>query len=112
MFTTSAYPLWRLRPTFFRRGYSTGTHKRPAAEPDDFRPPWVYFGTRLISMVIIPGIGVYSILFYDFGEREHVFQPMRRWARAGLQNFLTLSPAEEKLVDSAKTSEPSQESQS
>lgn len=74
MFTTSAYPLWRLRPTFFRRGYSTGTHKRPAAEPDDFRPPWVYFGTRLISMVIIPGTRL--IWFLEKPVLIHIF---RNW---------------------------------
>jgi len=71
---------------------------------EDPRPPWVYVGTRLISLVIIPGrqpsckisafllilfqliaVGVYSVFFYDFGERDHVFQPVR-------PNFLAFFP--------------------
>ncbi|PPQ66268.1 hypothetical protein CVT24_007286 [Panaeolus cyanescens] len=75
MFRFNPSSLLHLRSTLVRRNYSTGVHKRPTAEPDDFRPPWVYFGTRLISMVIIPGIGLYSVFLYDFGDREHVFQP-------------------------------------
>jgi len=63
---------------------------------EDPRPPWVYVGTRLISLAVIPGmqplckiyafllilfqliaVGVYSVFFYDFGERDHAFQPVR-----------------------------------
>ncbi|CAA7261408.1 unnamed protein product [Cyclocybe aegerita] len=72
--------------------------KKMEGSGEDFRPPWVYVGTRLISLAVIPSIAVYSIFFYDFGEREHVFQPVRRWAADSVNSFFTLSPAEEKLL--------------
>ncbi|KAF9561357.1 hypothetical protein CPC08DRAFT_707492 [Agrocybe pediades] len=65
---------------------------------EDPRPPWVYTGTRLMSFVIIPAVGLYSVFFYDFGDHEHVFQPPRRWAKSLINEAFTLSSAEEKLL--------------
>jgi len=71
---------------------------------DDFRPPWVYVCSRLIIYGIIPAVGFYSIFMYDFGEREHVFQPVRRWGVNITNKLFTLSAAEEKLLHDSQVS--------
>ena len=67
--------------------------KKMEGPGDDFRPPWVYLGSRLISFLVIPstfsarygmcltsrelrneGVAFYAVFFYDFGDHEHVFQ--------------------------------------
>ena len=72
---------------------------------------------------ISPAIGVYSIFIYDFGEREHVFQPVsrsldrrfcsryspfllkvRRWGASIINTFFTLSAAEERLLHDSQAS--------
>ncbi|PFH53896.1 hypothetical protein AMATHDRAFT_113900, partial [Amanita thiersii Skay4041] len=64
----------------------------------DFRPPWVYTTSRLLSYTIIPSIVVYSVFWHDFGDREHVFQPARRWLARQKAAFFTLSPDEQELL--------------
>ncbi|KAJ3568752.1 hypothetical protein NP233_g5508 [Leucocoprinus birnbaumii] len=86
---------------------SQSTNSRPGYqghdEPADFRPPWVYVTSRLLTFTIIPGIIFYSVFFYDFGDRDHVFQPARRWALEQKAAFLTLSPDEERILNANKT---------
>ncbi|KAF5360946.1 hypothetical protein D9756_004805 [Leucocoprinus leucothites] len=83
------------------------TNSRPGYQPQDeaidFRPPWVYVGSRLLTFTIIPGIVFYSVFIYDFGERDHVFQPVRRWALEQKAAFLTLSPDEERILNANET---------
>ncbi|KAH9480533.1 hypothetical protein JR316_0007133 [Psilocybe cubensis] len=74
------------------------TPKKMEGPGEDFRPPWVYVGSGLVSWAVIPGIVLYSVFLYDFGDQEHVFQAPRRWARRKINSFFTLSPAEEKLL--------------
>ncbi|KAF8967052.1 hypothetical protein BDZ97DRAFT_1804940 [Flammula alnicola] len=65
--------------TFQQRHLSTEAPSMPKkmeGAGEDFRPPWVYIGTRLISFAVIPAVGLYSVFFYDFGDHEHVFQPV------------------------------------
>ncbi|KDR82674.1 hypothetical protein GALMADRAFT_220663 [Galerina marginata CBS 339.88] len=67
------------RRPFQRRPMATSSHPMPKkmeGPGEDFRPPWVYVGTRLISFAIIPAVGFYAVFFYDFGNHEHVFQPV------------------------------------
>ncbi|KAK0221741.1 hypothetical protein IW262DRAFT_1460030 [Armillaria fumosa] len=70
----------------------------------DFRPPWVYTGTKLLTYLVIPAIALYGIFIYDFGDREHVFQPPRRWLLRQKESFFTLTPEEQKLIKSAENS--------
>ncbi|KAK0504117.1 hypothetical protein EDD18DRAFT_487988 [Armillaria luteobubalina] len=70
----------------------------------DFRPPWVYTGTKLLTYLVVPAIALYGIFIYDFGDREHVFQPPRRWLLRQKESFFTLTPEEEKLIKSAENS--------
>ncbi|KAF8798799.1 hypothetical protein BYT27DRAFT_7202492 [Phlegmacium glaucopus] len=78
--------------------------KKVTGAGDDFRPPWVYVYSRLISYGIIPVVGIYSIFIYDFGEREHVFQPVRRWCANVINKIFTLSAAEERLLHDSQAS--------
>ncbi|OCF75481.1 hypothetical protein I204_04337 [Kwoniella mangroviensis CBS 8886] len=41
---------------------------------------------------------VYMALFVDFGEREHVFSPVRRQYASLKQSFFTLSPIEREMM--------------
>ncbi|KAL0961299.1 hypothetical protein HGRIS_006258 [Hohenbuehelia grisea] len=68
----------------------------PNGEFKDFRPPWVYKSSRLLSFTVIPAIALYAVFVHDFGDQDHVFLPARRWAK---DNFLTLSPAEAALLE-------------
>ncbi|KAK0464398.1 uncharacterized protein EV420DRAFT_1637963 [Desarmillaria tabescens] len=70
----------------------------------DFRPPWVYTGTKLLTYLVVPAIALYAIFIYDFGDREHVFQPPRRWLLKQKESFFTLTPEEQKLIKSAENS--------
>ncbi|TFK40660.1 hypothetical protein BDQ12DRAFT_679827 [Crucibulum laeve] len=91
--------------SFSGRLYATKTHRLPKVEEAgaDFRPPWVYVTSRLLSFTVIPAVAFYAIFFYDFGDHDHVFQPARRWAVAQKAAFFTLSPAEERIL---KVNEP------
>ena len=71
---------------------------------------------------ISPAVGIYSIFIYDFGEREHVFQPVsssqglkfclrylfllkvRRWGANIINKLFTLSTAEERLLHDGRAS--------
>ncbi|KAF9485844.1 hypothetical protein BDN70DRAFT_927193 [Pholiota conissans] len=90
------------RRALSRRHLSTEAPPAPRPMPkdetgDDFRPSWVYLGSRLVSWVVIPGTGLYSIFFYDFGDHEHVFQPVRRWGADTVNGFFSLSSSEKRL---------------
>ncbi|KAF9534481.1 hypothetical protein CPB83DRAFT_889464 [Crepidotus variabilis] len=82
-----------LRPTF-----PQSERKKMEGMGEDFRPPWVYVGTRLISFVVIPAVGLYSVFLYDFGTQNHVFTPVRRWTANAFSSFFTLSSEEKKLL--------------
>ncbi|KAK0201768.1 hypothetical protein DFS33DRAFT_1018659 [Desarmillaria ectypa] len=70
----------------------------------DFRPPWVYTGSKLLTYLVVPAIALYGIFIYDFGDREHVFQPPRRWLLRQKESFFTLTPEEQKLIKSSENS--------
>ncbi|KAG2134282.1 hypothetical protein BD769DRAFT_1444189 [Suillus cothurnatus] len=73
-----------------------------SAEPDneDFRPPWVYSASHILTYTLIPTAIVYCVFLADWGEREHVFSPVRRWTTKYKESFLSLSPDEASLIES------------
>ncbi|KAH6912793.1 hypothetical protein BKA70DRAFT_1422359 [Coprinopsis sp. MPI-PUGE-AT-0042] len=71
----------------------------PKPEPEDFRPPWVYASSRFGSVVVIPATMLYGIFLYDWGDREHVFMPARRWLARLKQQYMTLTPEEERMLN-------------
>ncbi|KII90553.1 hypothetical protein PLICRDRAFT_136881 [Plicaturopsis crispa FD-325 SS-3] len=68
----------------------------------DPRPPWVYRTTGMLQYTVIPFALFYAVFFFDFGEREHVFMPPRRWVARQKAAFFTLSPAEEDMLRRAE----------
>lgn len=67
--------------------------------PSDPRPPWVHSTSAGLRLVLIPGVHsvfwptpymlkhlegilLYAVFFADFGDREHVFMPVRRFCAA------------------------------
>ncbi|KAI0269789.1 hypothetical protein BC834DRAFT_863376 [Gloeopeniophorella convolvens] len=73
--------------------------------PSDPRPPWVYSTSAGLRFVLIPSILFYAVFFYDFGEREHVFMPPRRWLQRQRDAFFTISPEERKLIEESTSSD-------
>ncbi|KAH8989684.1 hypothetical protein EDB86DRAFT_1883301 [Lactarius hatsudake] len=67
--------------------------------PSDPRPPWVYSTSAGLRLTLIPGILFYAVFFADFGDREHVFMPPRRWLWRQRDAFFTITPEERKLVE-------------
>ncbi|ETW81637.1 hypothetical protein HETIRDRAFT_426985 [Heterobasidion irregulare TC 32-1] len=65
----------------------------------DPRPSWVYTLSTTLRLVLIPSALVYAVFFADFGEKEHVFMPPRRWLERQKAAFFTLSPAEQELTE-------------
>ncbi|KAJ7600842.1 hypothetical protein C8J56DRAFT_911423 [Mycena floridula] len=88
----------------FRR--HVGTETKPPTPPteklDDFRPPWVYMTTRLLSYTLIPSVAIYGVFFWDFGEHDHVFVPVRVWAAKQRALLFSLSSEEEELLNRSK----------
>ncbi|KAG1751220.1 hypothetical protein EDB19DRAFT_1281329 [Suillus lakei] len=68
----------------------------------DFRPPWVYSGSRILTYTLIPTAIVYCVFLADWGEREHVFSPVRRWTTKYKESFLSLSPDEASLIEESR----------
>ncbi|ESK95735.1 pyridoxamine-phosphate oxidase [Moniliophthora roreri MCA 2997] len=89
---------------------SEGKSKFEDPNPSDFRPPWVYSASKLVSYCLIPGVGFYFVLIQDYGDHEHVFQPIRRWVARQKANFMTLSPEEEKFIKAQKQEDKSSNS--
>ncbi|EGN98350.1 hypothetical protein SERLA73DRAFT_183305 [Serpula lacrymans var. lacrymans S7.3] len=84
----------------------------PQAKKDDdgdFRPPWVYSTSRILTYTLIPTAFLYCIFIADWGEREHVFMPPRRWLERQKAVFFSLSPDEAVLVQ-AKPPQPDSQS--
>ncbi|KAI0252333.1 hypothetical protein BJV78DRAFT_1201814 [Lactifluus subvellereus] len=76
----------------------------------DPRPPWVYSASAGLRLVLIPSILFYAVFFADFGDRDHVFMPPRRWLQRQRDAFFTLTPEERKLVEESTTSRVRKES--
>ncbi|OCH85575.1 hypothetical protein OBBRIDRAFT_706293, partial [Obba rivulosa] len=74
----------------------------------DPRPRWFFTASRISTFFIIPASVAYMVFVADFGEREHVFSPARRWLGAQKAAFFSLSPAERELAG-VKSEQRSQE---
>ncbi|KAI6030948.1 hypothetical protein F5J12DRAFT_804134 [Pisolithus orientalis] len=64
----------------------------------DFRPPWVYRASGFLIYTMIPVAILYCVFVADYGDREHVFSPVRRWAQGHTESFLSLTPEETALA--------------
>ncbi|KAG2757901.1 hypothetical protein P692DRAFT_20788269 [Suillus brevipes Sb2] len=109
MFTVNHFRLTALaRRTPCIRSYSkkspatrpTSTQNQSAEQDNgDFRPPWVYSASHILTYTLIPTAMVYCVFLADWGEREHVFSPVRRWTMRFKESFFSLSPDEASLIE-------------
>ncbi|CCM03524.1 uncharacterized protein FIBRA_05658 [Fibroporia radiculosa] len=105
--------VWHLRPaasnfsvlrrTTARHVSSKIRQPRPWAEenvpPVDPRPSWVFPLFKIANYVVIPGTLLYAVFFADFGEKEHVFMPARRWFDRQKAAFFSLSDEERRIAE-------------
>ncbi|KAJ3728441.1 hypothetical protein C8R42DRAFT_571276, partial [Lentinula raphanica] len=47
-------------------------------------------------------VTTYAVFLYDFGNDDHVFQPVRKWVSRQKSALLSLSPDEERFIESEK----------
>jgi hypothetical protein len=64
-----------LRRSFTSSARRLNQTEKPASH--DFRKPWVYRSVGLLSNLLIPGVFLYAIFIYDFGQDDHVFLAVR-----------------------------------
>ncbi|KAG2037831.1 hypothetical protein BDR03DRAFT_896377 [Suillus americanus] len=112
MFTVNHFRLNALtRRTLCIRSYSkkspvirpTPSQNQSTEQDDgDFRPPWVYSASHILTYTLIPTAIVYCVFLADWGEREHVFSPVRRWTMKYKESFLSLSPDEASLIEESE----------
>ncbi|KAI0732050.1 hypothetical protein C8Q72DRAFT_759014, partial [Fomitopsis betulina] len=63
---------------------------------------WVFPLSRIANYVVIPATLLYAVFFADFGEKEHVFMPARRWLDGQKAAFFELSEAEREIAGVTK----------
>jgi len=81
--------------------------RQSRVQPPGLNPPTTYkSGTakfsRILQWTLVPGVFGYMALYGDFGEHEHIFSPLRRYK----DEFLQLSPEENRTVQSERLREP------
>jgi len=74
--------------------------KPPGPNPPATYKPGTAKFSRLLQWTLVPGVFGYMALFSDFGEHEHIFSPLRRWARVSKDEFWQLSAEEKRIVQS------------
>ncbi|KAH7903211.1 hypothetical protein BJ138DRAFT_1020994 [Hygrophoropsis aurantiaca] len=91
-----------LRARAHARSYST-------RNPDDFRPPWVYTASHLLTYTLIPSAILYCVFLADWGDRDHVFLHVRRWAAHQSSRFFSIDRDEAALASNTQSPPVQQE---
>ncbi|KAJ7644000.1 hypothetical protein FB45DRAFT_896637 [Roridomyces roridus] len=102
--------LARFRPQRWPRSRLFSQLPPGAEQPRDFRSPWFFRAVAIGNFIVIPIVGVYGVLYWDWADngRETVVQPVRRWLKKQKEAFFRLSPTEQQLAGVAAPSTPSQ----
>ena len=66
--------------------------RRLLSKPHILSPKFRIF--RLFTHTVTIGISAFIIFYADFGEKEHIFSPLRRFGKQKLDEYLTLTPEE------------------
>ncbi|GAA5883460.1 hypothetical protein JCM16303_003808 [Sporobolomyces ruberrimus] len=72
----------------------------PSKLPQNIAPTPLSKGIQFTAFTLAAGLTAYAVLLYDFGEREHVFMPVRRWFDANTRSFFTLSERDRQVLNS------------
>ncbi|GAA6013859.1 hypothetical protein JCM11491_000448 [Sporobolomyces phaffii] len=73
----------------------------PSKLPQNIAPTPLSKGIQFTAFTLAAGLTAYAVLLYDFGEREHVFMPVRRWFDANTKSFFTLSDRDRQVLNSS-----------
>ncbi|KAM0789876.1 hypothetical protein ACM66B_006722 [Microbotryomycetes sp. NB124-2] len=63
----------------------------PSQLPQTVAPTRLSRGLQVGSFALATALTGYAVLFYDFGQREHCFMPVRRWFDEHTRGFFTLT---------------------
>ncbi|GAA5961007.1 hypothetical protein JCM8115_002657 [Rhodotorula mucilaginosa] len=63
----------------------------PSKLPQHVAPSKLSRATQIFAFSLATGMTFYAVLLYDFGPREHVFMPLRRWVDDHTASLFTLS---------------------
>ncbi|GAA5982994.1 hypothetical protein JCM11641_006910 [Rhodosporidiobolus odoratus] len=75
----------------------------PASKlPQTVAPTKLSRGLQIASFGLATVITGYAVLVHDFGEREHVFMPVRRFFDAHTSSFFTLSERDRAVLEAQK----------
>ncbi|GAA5823730.1 hypothetical protein JCM5353_008573 [Sporobolomyces roseus] len=80
----------------------------PSKLPQTVAPTPLSKGVQFTAFTLAAGLTAYAVLLYDFGEREHVFMPVRRWFDANTRSFFTLSERDRQVLGSTNSSAAAQ----
>ncbi|BGP35662.1 hypothetical protein JCM10296v2_007514 [Rhodotorula toruloides] len=78
----------------------------PSQLPQHFAPTPLSRAGQIAAFALSAGLAVYGVLFYDYGEQEHCFMPVRRWVDQHTASFFTLTPSERRYVSFSSTGVP------
>ncbi|GAA5924923.1 hypothetical protein JCM21900_000240 [Sporobolomyces salmonicolor] len=74
----------------------------PSKLPQTFAPTPVSKGLQFGAFALSGGLAIYAVLLHDFGDREHVFMPARRWFDDCTRSFFTLSERDRQVLSARK----------
>ncbi|GAA5902438.1 hypothetical protein JCM6882_002754 [Rhodosporidiobolus microsporus] len=74
----------------------------PSKLPQAVAPTPLSKGLQLGSFAFASVLTIYAVLLHDFGPREHVFMPVRRWFDEHTASFFTLSERDRAVLDAQK----------
>ncbi|GAA6051565.1 hypothetical protein JCM3770_003475 [Rhodotorula araucariae] len=74
----------------------------PSKLPQHVAPTPLSRASQIASFAFATGLTAYAVLLYDFGDKEHVFMPVRRWVDAHTASLFTLSAQDRQVLSSQK----------
>ncbi|GAA6039818.1 hypothetical protein JCM8097_004237 [Rhodosporidiobolus ruineniae] len=74
----------------------------PSKLPQHVEPTKLSRGLQIASFSFAAALTAYAVLLHDFGPREHVFMPVRRWFDDHTASFFTLSDRDRAVISAQK----------
>ncbi|GAA5937412.1 hypothetical protein JCM3775_006605 [Rhodotorula graminis] len=74
----------------------------PSKLPQHVAPTPLSRASQIASFAFATGLTAYAVLLYDFGDKEHVFMPVRRFVDRHTASFFTLSAQDRQVVSARK----------
>ncbi|GAA5883183.1 hypothetical protein JCM3774_002411 [Rhodotorula dairenensis] len=74
----------------------------PSKLPQHVAPSRLSRATQIFAFSLATGMTFYAVLLYDFGPREHVFMPLRRWVDNHTASLFTLSDQDRQALSPQK----------